>query len=134
MDELTIKDARRALRDSGEVLYTKSYMQRCLAVALKALEHARCSLVPEYDAEVQWILGRPCFEIGGVAECLRQGGYAIKQRAEDEQAFVAHWSLLHYAKHADDWRKAATEECEQIHAMTRAREREFNEACKTSDA
>lgn len=37
-DNVTLEDARRALSDSGEVLYTKSYMQRCLSVAIAALQ------------------------------------------------------------------------------------------------
>lgn len=122
---LTVADARKALADSGEVLYTKSYMQRCLAATLAHIDAT--IVMPPLDADVEWILGRPCFAVGHMAEALRQGGYAIKQHAEEEQAACAYWSLMHYVKHGAGWRKVATAELESFNEIIKARHKEASE-------
>lgn len=57
------------------------------------------------DDDVMWILGQPCFAIGGFADFLRKGGMDIPRKAESEQAEVAYYCLQMYAKHGADWRK-----------------------------
>ena len=57
------------------------------------------------DDDVMWILGQPCFAIGGFADILRKGGMDIPRKAESEQAEVAYYCLQMYAKHGADWRK-----------------------------
>jgi hypothetical protein len=59
------------------------------------------------DDEVRWILGRPCFWCGSIAEALRRNGHDIPTKAEDEQASVIHWMLSMYLKHGDKWREFA---------------------------
>lgn len=63
--------------------------------------------VPPLDSEVRWILGRPSFQIIGLANALRKGGTEIPAKAEEEQAAVAHWCLTLYAQHGKHWREEA---------------------------
>ena len=67
----------------------------------------------EFDEEVKWILGRPCFMCGPIAKKLRGLGHKIRSRAEEEQAMVIYWMLCLYEKHGKEWRQKATEELEK---------------------
>lgn len=58
--------------------------------------------IPPLDDQVWFILGRPCFACGHIAERLRQLGYVIERKAEPEQAAVIHFMLTHYAQHGPD--------------------------------
>jgi len=64
----------------------------------------------EFDKEVEWILGRPCFVCSPIAHRLNELGHHIKPHAEEEQAAVIYWMLCLYEKHGEDWKKKADEE------------------------
>lgn len=61
----------------------------------------------ELNDETRWILGCPNFVCGSIARALRALGQEIKERSEDEQAFVIHWMLTLYEAHGTGWRDAA---------------------------
>lgn len=50
-------------------------------------------IVDTRDPEVHWILGRMIFTTGPIAHRLREMGYAIEGRVEEEQAAVLVWML-----------------------------------------
>lgn len=53
-----------------------------------------------FDANVEWILGRPNFWCGSIAhQLVRLGVAKIPAKAEAEQAYVLHWLLELYEKH-----------------------------------
>jgi hypothetical protein len=56
----------------------------------------------ELNEDVRWILGRPCFWCGSIAQALRKCGFEIKPKAEDKQAVVIYWLLGLYEKHGHD--------------------------------
>lgn len=64
---------------------------------------------PPLDDDLRFILGRPCFTLISMANVLRQMGYEIASRAEDEQAVSIHWMLDLYMKHGKAWREEATQ-------------------------
>ena len=64
----------------------------------------------KFDKEVEWILGRPCFACGSIADKLRGMGQKIRPSAEAEQSAVLYWMLCLYEKHGKDWREIAEEE------------------------
>lgn len=68
----------------------------------------------ELNDELRLILGYLCFHCGPVAERLRQGGAAIENRAEAEQAFVIDWMLRLYLQHGAAWRAVARAELNAI--------------------
>lgn len=59
----------------------------------------------KFDDEVKWILGRPNFMVCPVAHLFRKLGQKIKEKAEEEQAFVIYWMLCLYEKHGKNWRE-----------------------------
>lgn len=61
----------------------------------------------ELNEHTRWILGRPNFTCGGIAEQLRGMGHAIARKAEDEQAAVIHWMLCLHEQHGERWRVEA---------------------------
>ncbi len=67
----------------------------------------------EFDKEVEWILGRPCFVCGPIAHRLNELGHNIKPHAEEEQAAVLFWMLGLYEKHGAVWQQKAGEELQQ---------------------
>lgn len=71
-------------------------------------------LVLPLDDEVRWILGRPNFWCGSIAEQLRRVGREIARKAEDEQAAVIHWFLCLYFEHGAAWRDVAADELRQM--------------------
>jgi hypothetical protein len=50
------------------------------------------------------------FTTGPLAHAFRAAGANIREKAEDEQAYVLFWLLGHFLKHGDDWRKHAANE------------------------
>lgn len=69
----------------------------------------------ELDAEVRWILGRPCFAVANIADILRTNGATIARKAEDEQAVALHWMLSLYFQYGANWR---AEGDNQLHGRT----------------
>jgi len=72
------------------------------------------------------ILGFMCFQLGSMAHTYQAAGMfegaegmPLKKRAEDEQAFMLHRFLVHWAKSGDDWRKSMAEELEQVTKIAR---------------
>lgn len=63
-----------------------------------------------FDAEVKYILGRPCFAVIEEVKMLRSRGQRISFQAEDEQAAGIFWLLQMYQEHGPDWRQAARRE------------------------
>lgn len=57
------------------------------------------------DAEVRWITGQTCLFCSPLAHTLRDRGYDIPRRAEDEQSAVILWMLALYAAHGQGWKK-----------------------------
>jgi hypothetical protein len=70
-----------------------------------------------WNEETQWILGRPCFAVAGIAGVLRRGGQEIRTKAEDEQAAALYFMLRFHAEHGDGWREAAEAELKRINAQ-----------------
>ena len=60
--------------------------------------------LPELNAELIEILGRPNFQCAQLAALLRTDGKEINFRAEDEQATVLHWMLGFYIGDKERWR------------------------------
>lgn len=58
----------------------------------------------ELDRDMRFILGRPCFLFINIAETLRNNGWEIKRKAEDEQACGIFWMLSLREKYGDKWR------------------------------
>lgn len=58
----------------------------------------------ELTEDLKWILGRPNFTCGRIARRLREMGYEIKDKSEDEQAVVIHTMMDFYIKHDKNWR------------------------------
>jgi hypothetical protein len=73
------------------------------------------------DPEVIAICSMLCFKCARIAERLRQGGYQIETRAEDEQAKVILWLLGKYAEYGSDWREKAPAD---LRAMGQSRKNE----------
>ncbi len=63
----------------------------------------------EFDKEVKFILGRPNFTCGSIAQILRNKGEEIATKAEDEQAHVIYWMLTMYEEHGETWKTKAEE-------------------------
>ncbi len=61
----------------------------------------------ELNTETTWILGRPNFVCGPIADALREIGNDIKRKAEEEQAFVIHWMLGLWEIHGATWKDEA---------------------------
>lgn len=60
----------------------------------------------EWNDETKWILGRPNFWCGPIADRLRQLGHSIARKGEEEQAYVIHWMLSLYTLYKEKWREA----------------------------
>lgn len=65
--------------------------------------------LPQFDADLLDILGRPNFACIGIAHRLRQLGHVIKNSAEHEQAASIYLLLGLYLKHGAAWREKANE-------------------------
>lgn len=63
----------------------------------------------ELNDQTRWILGRPNFFCGPIAEQLRRMGHAIPRKAEEEQASVLHWMLCLHEQHGLRWRLEANQ-------------------------
>lgn len=61
----------------------------------------------DLNDDTRWILGRPNFACGGIAQALRVLGQSIECKAEAEQAAVIHWMLTLWEAHGAGWREAA---------------------------
>lgn len=74
------------------------------------------------------ILGTICFRVIVIAQAYREAGLyldadgnALPAHAEEEQAFVIHRQLIHYARNPDGWRAAWAQELEQVFRAARER-------------
>lgn len=63
--------------------------------------------LPELDSDLIDILGRPNFACIRIAKRLRELGYEIKRRSENEQAATLHFLLSHYLADGGNWRDTA---------------------------
>lgn len=61
----------------------------------------------ELNEDIKFILGRPNFWCGAVAPILRQKGYDIPNKSEEEQAHVIHWLLGLYEEYGPEWKEIA---------------------------
>lgn len=66
--------------------------------------------LPELEGDLIEILGRPCFQCAGLANALRLKGQDIPFKAEQEQAAVLHFTLNHYLKDKENWRRLCQED------------------------
>lgn len=94
-------------------MYTNEKDPKCKIHGDGGAQVERRVSCPPLDKHVRFILGRPCFTLGGIAERLRELGHEIKRKAEDEQAVVIHWMLSMYAKHGEDWLKKGNAELKE---------------------
>ncbi|RIJ02180.1 hypothetical protein DXK93_18530 [Achromobacter sp. K91] len=69
--------------------------------------------LPELNADLIDILGRPNFACIRIAQLLRLGGVEIAKKAEAEQATVIHYLLGFYLKHGSQWAEKADEDIER---------------------
>jgi len=70
-------------------------------------------VLPELNADLIDILGRPNFTCIRLAQLLRLSGVEIATKAEAEQATVIHYLLGFYLKHGSEWAEMADEDIEQ---------------------
>jgi len=70
--------------------------------------------LPELNADLIDILGRPNFACAQIADVLRADGKVIKERSEDEQAAVIHWMLNIYIRDPIKWREIVGDEFDRI--------------------
>jgi hypothetical protein len=78
-------------------------------------EDMGASVLPERpDAALVEILGRPCHMCINIANVLRLGGWAIKSRAEDEQAAVLLFTWKHWFADKVNWRENADRELQAM--------------------
>ncbi|WP_337049749.1 hypothetical protein [Serratia fonticola] len=63
--------------------------------------------LPELDSDLIDILGRPNFACIRISQRLRELGYEIKRRSENEQAATLHFLLSHYLADNKEWRNTA---------------------------
>lgn len=80
--------------------------------AMKALRAPAISdalTLPELNADLIDILGRPNFTCIRIAQLLRLGGVEIATKAEAEQATVIHYLLGFYLKYGRQWAEKADE-------------------------
>ena len=66
--------------------------------------------LPELTSDLRGILGRPNFTCNGIAQALRQMGFDIPKKSEEEQAATIYWMLGHYLRDPVNWRDAAAAE------------------------
>ena len=57
----------------------------------------------EFNKDTEWILGRPNFWCGSIAQGLRACGRDIPKHAEEEQAAVIYFLLEMYEKHGENY-------------------------------
>ncbi|MBB1593567.1 hypothetical protein [Achromobacter sp. UMC46] len=81
--------------------------------AMKALRNPAALALPELNADLIDILGRPNFTCIRLAQLLRLSGVEIATKAEAEQATVIHYLLGFYLKHGSQWAEKADEDLEQ---------------------
>jgi hypothetical protein len=67
-------------------------------------------VLPNLNADLIDILGRPNFTCIRIAQLLRLGGVEIATKAEAEQATVIHYLLGFYLKHGSQWTEKANED------------------------
>lgn len=72
------------------------------------------------DDELLFILGRPNFMCGTVAEIMRASGVEIEQKSEHEQAHVILLMLNCYLSHGKDWKDAMETKMEEFMSQARA--------------
>jgi hypothetical protein len=70
--------------------------------------------LPELNADLISILGRPNFTCIRLAQLLRLSGVDIATKAENEQATVIHYLLGFYLKHGSQWAEKAGEDIERL--------------------
>ncbi|MDX3877066.1 MAG: hypothetical protein QHC81_01140 [Achromobacter sp.] len=70
--------------------------------------------LPELNADLIDILGRPNFTCIRIAQLLRLSGVEIDKKAEAEQATVIHYLLGFYLKHGSQWAEKAGEDIERL--------------------
>jgi hypothetical protein len=68
----------------------------------------------ELNEHTKWILGRPNFTCGMIADMLRKDRRDIPKKAEEEQAAVIYWMLELYFLHGENWRAEADKELIRI--------------------
>lgn len=68
----------------------------------------------EMTPAIKDVLGMPNFQCGPLAHSYRHAGFDIRERSEDEQAFIL-WRFLRLAiQHPDNWRDIIGEELKAI--------------------
>jgi hypothetical protein len=82
---------------------------------------ATIELPDELTPELRDILGFMCFQLGKMAHAYQAAGrfvgaddMKLEKRAEDEQAFMLHRFLVHWAKAGDDWRASFADELDEV--------------------
>lgn len=79
--------------------------------------------LPELNADLIDILGRPNFTCIRIAQLLRLSGVEIDKKAEAEQATVIHYLLGFYLKHGSQWAEKAGEDIERLRLAVIAAQR-----------
>lgn len=100
------EDGRRVL-DRGGLL---ALARDVLRVAEAPTAAGDALVLPDLNAELIDILGRPNFTCIRIAQLLRLGGVEIATKAEAEQATVIHYLLGFYLKHGSQWAEKANED------------------------
>lgn len=97
-----INNIARGLTSQGRLELLEEVRRRLNAKAPVQPPHP--PPLPELNADLIEILGRPNFQCGQLAALLRTDGREINFRAEDEQATVLHWMMGFYIRDPQYWR------------------------------
>ncbi|WP_024530227.1 hypothetical protein [Serratia fonticola] len=105
----------QAVKDGNHIVELEQYkglnlsIKENLASTIKELEQRPQQPIklPELDSDLIDILGRPNFACIRIAKRLRELGYEIKRRSENEQAATLHFLLSHYLADGGNWRDTA---------------------------
>ena len=60
------------------------------------------------------VLGLPNFRLHGLWLSLRDAGFKIRQRYEDEQAAALHFLIPFALEHGEDWQSKASERLKEL--------------------
>lgn len=122
-------EMRKAAADAWLDCGSKLFLNKAASAARAAIAAAPAPThsapgdalaLPELNADLIDILGRPNFTCIRIAQLLRLGGVEIATKAEAEQATVIHYLLNFYLKHGSKWAEIANEDLKQRHAAALA--------------
>ncbi|MBA5234781.1 hypothetical protein H2Y56_22120 [Pectobacterium aroidearum] len=108
--------AKRHIASQETIMLTQGQLIAELKNQLET-ERSRVVAMPDLNADLIEILGRPNFMCSPVAHCLRIGGVGIPRKSENEQAACIHWMLGLYLEHRENWKAVGKSELQRIASL-----------------